>query len=195
MIPRYMPHFTALAPAQAHLVAAALQLLDSEDTPETMSGTDLYHRCEAAELDQADVIMALAHDPSPAATATVACLLGRPIDVRRRGESAYDPVTGRLLETAQSDGSTTARRSGSARSSAAQPRVDPRVVVSVAQNPKKPGSGSHTRYAHWAVGRTVTECMSAGLTTADVRYDLDRGYVVVAAAGTTIASADGETQP
>lgn len=182
MIPRYMPHFTALAPTQAHLVAAALRLLDEGDTPETLTGLDLFHRCEAAELDQADVIMALARDPSPAAVATVACLLGRPIDVRRRGESAYDAATGRLID--KSTGEVTGRKTGNTRSSAAQPRLDPRVVISVAANPKKPGSGSHTRYAHWAVGRTVSECMALGLTTADVRYDLDRGYVVVAAPGT-----------
>lgn len=188
MIPRYLPHFTALAPAQAHLVAQALRLLDEGDGPETVTGTDLYLRCEAAELDQADVIMALASDPTPEAVATVACLLGRPIDVRRRGESAYDPVTGRLID--QETGQATGRRSGPARSSTSQPRHDPRVVVSVAENPKKPGSGSHTRYAHWAVGRTVTECMALGLTTADVRYDLDRGYVVVAAAGAATSSSE-----
>ena len=193
MLPRYMPHFTALSVDQAHLVAAALRLVDADDTESSITGTDLFHRCEAAELDQADVIMSLAADPSPAAVATVACLLGRPIDVRRRGESAYDAATGRLIDTAQPEGSAP-RRTGNARSSAAQPRTDPRVVVSVAPNPKKPGSGSHTRYAHWAIGRTVTECMTAGLTTADVRYDLDRGYVVVAAPGTaTSASEDSQS--
>lgn len=53
------------------------------------------------------------------------------------------------------------------------------VVSAVRPNPKKPGSASYARFAHYAVGLTVAECLSAGVTAADLRWDLARGFVTL----------------
>jgi hypothetical protein len=58
-------------------------------------------------------------------------------------------------------------------------RRDPRVVLSVAPNPKKPGSACHARYAHYQVGRSIDECIAAGVTRADVRWDTAQGFITV----------------
>ena len=176
MIPRHAARFSDLQPAQATRLARTLGFLDPTDE-EPVSGTTLYEMCTAAGTSHAEVILCLSSSPDPEAVLIVETLMGRPIDVRRRGESAYDPVTGRLLDP--KNGSS--RPAGNARSSASRPRVDNRVVVSVAPNPKKPGSASHTRYEAWAVGKTVSQCLTDGLSGADVRHDTEHGHVVLRA--------------
>jgi hypothetical protein len=54
------------------------------------------------------------------------------------------------------------------------------TVTYVALNPKKPGSSSHTRYSHYAPGRSVAELLAAGLTRADIAWDVSRGFVTFA---------------
>lgn len=69
---------------------------------------------------------------------------------------------------------------------AAEPRAgprrsapsDPRVVVSVAHNPKREGSACRARYDLWRVGATIDDYLAAGGTREDVRWDLRQGFVV-----------------
>lgn len=175
MIPRHEARFADLTPGQASRLSVTLGFTDQND--DLIAGTDLYEMCKSSGLTHAEVIMALASSPDPEAVLIVETLMGRPIDVRRRGESAYDPVTGRLIDPS-------APRPAP-RSSAARPRTDSRVVTAVAPNPKKPGSATHSRYAGWVVGDTVSACMARGLTSADVAYDIDRGFVQVRAGSET----------
>lgn len=56
---------------------------------------------------------------------------------------------------------------------------DSRVVLTVAPNPKRAGSAAAARYAAWTPGHTIAQCLAAGLTRGDVRWDTDRGFVVV----------------
>lgn len=63
------------------------------------------------------------------------------------------------------------------------------VVVSVAPNPKRPGSASHVRYAAYRRGATAADLRAAGLTIADFRWDRERGYVTWTAAPTPASNA------
>lgn len=44
-------------------------------------------------------------------------------------------------------------------------------------NPKKPGTATHTRFQLYKAGQTVEEAIAAGLTTADINYDADKGFI------------------
>ena len=44
-------------------------------------------------------------------------------------------------------------------------------------NPKKIGSKTHGRFAMYRHGMTVSEALEAGITTADLVYDRDHGFV------------------
>lgn len=50
-------------------------------------------------------------------------------------------------------------------------------VVSIAPNPKKVGSATHGRYTIWQVGMTKADALAAGLTRADIAYDVKKGFV------------------
>jgi hypothetical protein len=49
--------------------------------------------------------------------------------------------------------------------------TDPRVIVSVLPNPKRPGSASFDRYALYRVGMTVDEAIAAGVKREDIAWD------------------------
>ena len=53
-------------------------------------------------------------------------------------------------------------------------------------NPKKPGSKTHGRFASYYDGMTIAQALEAGLTTADLVYDRDKGFVSFS--GGTIAA-------
>lgn len=56
-------------------------------------------------------------------------------------------------------------------------------IVSVAPNPKRPGSASWDRYQKWRVGATLAEMRAEGMSAADVGWDGSRGFVVWAEPG------------
>lgn len=53
------------------------------------------------------------------------------------------------------------------------------VIVDVVANPKRPGSASYDRFAHWRVGETIQQAMDRGITKGDVAWDMQRGFVTV----------------
>lgn len=168
MLNRYHPAFTTLTHTDAFFVASALGIVDQEDTPENITGEDLYERCEASGYDQASVVVALAGSRSPMASAIIAHLMGKPIRKCHVGESGLDPLVPE--QTAFKRAKPSSPRS---------PKSDPRIVVSVAPNPKRVGSATHGRYAFWVVGESVGEAMARGLTPADVAHDIKKGFVVL----------------
>jgi hypothetical protein len=105
--------------------------------------------------------------PGPAGRAALAALTGVPVTVCPPRTYALDPLTDRPKASPPPP-----RRARTA-------RADPRRVVSVVPNPKKPGSKARARFQLWRVGATVDECVAAGVSREDVRYDLARSYVVV----------------
>ncbi len=58
-------------------------------------------------------------------------------------------------------------------------REDSRVITHVAENPKRPGSASHARYALYGVGMSVSDFIAAGGRRADVNWDLSHGFIRV----------------
>lgn len=172
MLDKYIPNFETLTDAQAAHLAGRLTVPHAEDW--VPSGRSVYDLAASAGLDQADVIMSVASDPSPVAVQIVEALIGRPLEVVKRGVSAFDPVTNKLKTV---EGTEPARQRG--RSSAAVRRSDPRVIAGVVSNPKKPGSATHARFELYRPGMTVDQVCALGVTTADVRYDVDHGFITL----------------
>lgn len=53
------------------------------------------------------------------------------------------------------------------------------IRVKVTSNPKRPGSASHTRFAHYADGQTVEDFLKAGGTMGDINFDVGKGYIAL----------------
>lgn len=164
MLDRYQPRFDSLTPDQATLAACILDLAESD---EVLTGRDLFARCLDAGLDQASVVLELLRASRTEAQDIVVSLTGRAIRRCRPGESGLEP-----------DAPATPQRRAPA-SSPRPARSDPRIVASVAPNPKRPGSASHARYEAWRAGESVDAALARGLTAADVAHDVRRGYVVL----------------
>lgn len=169
---RHQPRFEALSPICASLVLERLKqhcALRTSTGP-VSSGAELFALCRDAGLDHAGVVLTLATETSRPGLQAIEVLVGHPI-VEWSATVAARAATAPKLP---------------ARGVAVQkPRdVDGKFVVSVVPNPKKPGSATHIRFAQWVVGRTVAQCMSAGLTRADVDWDVSRNFVVLGDAPT-----------
>lgn len=157
MLEKYRSNFGALAPEQVHRVAEAVTARHGlMEVPDAPSGVVLWRFCEEAHLDHAAVVLSLARDSSPVGVAAIETLVGRPIT----RVVAPPPKKSRVR-------------------GAAKRRSDTRTVAWVADNPKKPGSAAHARFALYAVGSTVDEALAAGVRAEDVRYDLAHGYIRV----------------
>lgn len=51
-------------------------------------------------------------------------------------------------------------------------------IEAIAPNPKKPGSAAHMRYALYPrAGATVLDAVKAGVSRADILYDIRKGYI------------------
>ncbi len=46
-------------------------------------------------------------------------------------------------------------------------------------NPKKPGSATHARFANYADGQTVEEAYKAGVAAGDFSYDVSKGFISI----------------
>tara|TARA_R110000737_G_scaffold328482_1_gene343209 strand:- start:308 stop:814 length:507 start_codon:yes stop_codon:yes gene_type:complete len=164
MLEAYTANFTALTPADALYlsiaVAARHESFVSEAGGEYESGEDLFNQCENCDLDQADVVMSLANDPSPLAVTIIEKLIGRPITreiAKELRAAATAPRTPRPQVK----------------------KTDPRKIATVADNPKRAGSASHARYELYTVGDTVSEAIAKGLTAGDIKHDSGKGFITM----------------
>lgn len=168
MMEHYRPNFAALSAEASALLASALTRRFPDKKPEG----DLFEFCRTAGLDQADVVMSLAADPSPLAVQALETVIGKPIQV------GHPCLKGPAPKPAEGEEPAPAPRTKMQR--APRPtKSDPRVVTFVAPNTKKPGSKSHARYELYAVGMTVQEALAAGLTGADIKWDSERGNIKI----------------
>lgn len=159
ILPKYQPNFESLGTDEAFYLAQAMHLPEQH----ALDGIAILQVANEAGMDQADVVMTLAHDPSLQGVRVVEKLIGKPI-------TRPAPV---------------ARTSGAAGSRSAKPpkihvsvtRDDSRVITFVAENPKKKGSSAHARFALYKVGMTVSEFVAAGGTLGDVKWDAERGFI------------------
>jgi len=63
------------------------------------------------------------------------------------------------------------------------------VVVAVQVRTTGAGASVARKAAGYAVGQTVQQCRAAGITAADIQWDMPRGNVAIAAPGTAAAAA------
>lgn len=165
MLAKYQSNFAALSPEAEALVARAV-LRRHPEIPQCGPG-DLFRVCSEAGLDQADVVCAVANDPSPLAVSAMETIAGIPVTI------GHPCLSGPKTKPEKQNKSAEAREPAPARAPR-QSRVgsrDPRVIVSVVPNPKRPGSASYTRYENYRVGMTVDEAIAAGVTREDIAWD------------------------
>ena len=53
------------------------------------------------------------------------------------------------------------------------------INILVDANPKKPSSASYARFELYEDGMTVAEASEAGIKPADLKYDLDKGFISI----------------
>lgn len=170
MLAKYQQNFAALSPEAEALVASAL-LRRHPDLPAYVPG-GLFRLCEEAGLDQADVVCAVASEASPLAVQAMEVLAGIPVVVGHPCLSG--PAPRPEPQSAEAEATAPAREARAKPRAERTPRsgvTDPRIIVSVAPNPKRPGSASHARYELYRVGMTVDEAIAAGVRREDIAWD------------------------
>ena len=167
MLDKYRTNIDSLDQESAALVASALSR--RHGTP--VSPDSLFDSCVALGVDQADVVLAVAHDPSPLAVRALETVVGKPIEYGRPA------LLQRHAPRYKSESVPQRAEPKSKLTRAPVQRTDPRKIVYVAPNPKKPGSASYDRFSRYVAGMTVTEAIAAGVTAADVKWDSERGFI------------------
>lgn len=170
---RHRVNFAALEHAEVLRTVVRLQqdllLPRNMVFPLRAEGSWLFDLCRDHGLDHAAVVFPLCRESDSIGTGAIAKLVGRPIIVWRR------PVPVVREEIRLSTGAVVPPRAAGSFS----PDM---VVMSVVDvNPKKPGSSTWFRFKLWVPGRSVAECMRAGLSRADVLWDIDfsRKFVIL----------------
>jgi len=120
----------------------------------SVSGEEVFSVFSGLGVDHATALLPLKRDRTTTGVACLEKLVGRPL---------RKPQQRRISK----------KRSSSVR------RIDNRVIATVGDNPKKRGSKSHARFSLYEPGMTVSAFVDAGGTTADVRWDLARGYITL----------------
>lgn len=174
MLTKYQPNFAALSPEAEALVATALLRRHPGISPHVPGG--LFRACEEAGLDQADVVCAVASDASPLAVQAMEVLAGIPVKVGQ--PCLMGPAPASVDDKAPVSAPAREPRAARPRS---QVVTDPRVIVSVVPNPKRPGSASHARYELYRLLMTVDEAIAAGVKREDIAWDSapSRGFIVL----------------
>lgn len=167
---RHRPLFAALAVPEAELVHQRLMAScpDYRVARPTVpgSGEELFAMCQVAGLDHAGVVLTLARETSSTGRSAIEHLVGRAIrpwqETAAKQQADLPPPKPRGVAAVRAREEHTM------------------VVVSHVPNPKKPGSAGHARFELWRVGALVSECIAAGMWPADVRWDLNKSFVVLA---------------
>lgn len=167
MLSKYQTNFAALSPAAEALVASALLRRHPQLPPYVPGG--LFLACAEAGLDQADVVCAVATESSPLAVQAMEILAGIPVKVGQ--PCLTGPAPKPETRPASAEAPAPVREPRPARAPRSQTVTDPRVVVSMVPNPKRPGSASHARYELYRVGMTVDEAIAAGVKREDIAWD------------------------
>ena len=184
---RHLVRFQALPVSVVPLVVRHLRTSRANpatrqvDYSSVVTGEDLWRVCRDAGLDHAGIVLTIAHETSLDGLSAIESLVGRP--VRPWAATAREQQAALPRPAARGVAVVRERLS------------DLQVVSAVGPNPKKPGSSTHLRFAHWVVGRTVSDCMRAGLTRADVDWDVSRGFVTLAEPAAPGAAEPAEETP
>jgi hypothetical protein len=127
-------------------------------TPPTPSIDLLITDIHSRNYDHATLLRPLLRTTDPTTLTALEALLGKPITRISRPTRHANPT--RLTRQRPT-------------------KVDPRTITNIQPNPKRPGSASFARYSLYRENMSVTEAIQAGVTTADVRWDSERGYITL----------------
>lgn len=139
-----------------HVLRHHLKLITPDDEP---SLPLLMRMIAQHRLDQRHVLQPMFRSNDPISVHAIETITGRPITRIKR-----------ITAHAQ-----TQRLSRPPRPQA----QDNRIISTIQPNPKKPGSASYERYSLYKDGMTVSEARALGVTNADMKWDSERGYVVI----------------
>lgn len=144
---------------QHRLVPMKIRLMEE-------NGEGLFELCRNEGLDHAAVVFSVASESDDIGRSIIEKLIGKPINVWQR------PIYHRR---------TVAEERATPRPASTAPTGDMVVLSAVPQNPKKQGTATFERFKHWVAGRTVAQCLAAGLAKADIPWDSDpsRKFVVL----------------
>lgn len=196
MLPAHAALYRALpAPAAALLASRLLERgLVSETVVRSTVGDDLQKidgltiASWCQDLSHAQVVLCLAQETSPVGLEAIEHLLRRPIYMCARGETGevLTDISGRPLplplgcRRGEAPVTSTALPSSVSIRNSSHMRRDPRVIVRVEPNPKRLGTAAYMRYQAYAVGLTIEEVRTAGVTLTDVEHDTRRGFIELA---------------
>ena len=187
MIPPHAELYAQLTPVQALYLWRDLheqQLVQSEPDPSVATGPHIADLCR--ELSHAQVVLSISRRKEAIFYDIAEVLVRKPIYMCARGETGtpLTDIEGRPLPT------PIGHRRGEPPAApitlvAARKRMqytqklDPRVITSIAPNPKKPGSKAYARYSLYSEGMTVQQYLVAGGESSDIRYDVEHGFIKV----------------
>ena len=127
------------------------------------------------KIEHVDVVLALAS----ASPEIIEILMGEPITrgPASRGKDQSAPHT--RPNGSKSAGGKRVAKNELGEPIAAPAADDPRIVATVKPNPKKASSKSFVRYAIYYPGISVKEFIVAGGLKADVKYDVEHGFITL----------------
>lgn len=141
---------------------------------------------EMQSRNPADVIMACLDQRGEDWNAILSALLAKPLYKCAPGETAFPltDVKGRTIPSPKGHRLGCApepiQEEAPPPPTAPRPRKrDDRVIMSVQENPKNPGSKAHARYALYSVGMTVDQFLDGGGRKQDIVYDTQRGFITL----------------
>lgn len=207
MLERHRPAFETMQPEAAAYVwskaherwPSRVPALNGSD----VTGSSLFDAACRANLFTAELAITLAADPAPLASQALEAIVGHPLnrspsappppetdEALRARVLSVDPSAarvvlvsrGRELEAiAASLGISrlfASREQPGAPKKARERKVrDPRVVLSVAPNPRKIGTAAHQHFSCWREGDTVDECIKRGLPPRYITKSVRKGWV------------------
>lgn len=179
--------FDALSPeVSAHVATILLEKHKDLDV-----SLPLFDACVKAKIDSATIVMALASKSDPDSIVAMEVLSGKAIQKAGTADPDLPPAPNGQGRVA-SGKSPRAPRAPKAPREAAPRKSDPRILIWVMPNPKKPGSKSAERYDFYQVGKRLDEVVSKDkLRWDDISWDLERGHIKLG----TLADLEQADQP
>lgn len=187
MIQRHAEILRELLPNEAHSLWTALSekaIVEEPPppVPDENIGERLVQVCQ--QLSHATVILSVSDRPGMYWCQLMSKLLRQPIYMCARGETSTPiedalgrpiplPIGHRLGQPVALGGISVAVK----RKLNRYRKVDTRIIVEVAPNPKQPGSAAFNRYALYEVGMSVDDFIALGGRHDDIRFDANRGFI------------------
>lgn len=156
------------------------EMVTSPEVAEVILPTseDFLLMVEKLRLDHATVVLPLCRVSHTEATAALETLIGHPLTrlaARGKARAPTDPRIRLGMMTKEGTPRTPKERAASGAS------TDTRTITFVAENPKKPGSASHLRFVLYVVGDKVMDAIAKGVTSGDIKWDTERGFIKLGA--------------